>query len=165
VFFSPTLGCSRCGSGIVAFVVAADGKRLVLFCVQCGTWYASIEHHSHQLLDWTLAEGPDLQLAGCDCSVKLPPARWATAEEVRAFGWGDYLNPEPICWSPDQVWSTAEWEARLRGVDVWAWNAPQKQQPPQAEQPRARLVDQYGRPFAEPSAAPAPARDSGSGSS
>ena len=55
----------------------------MLFCVQCGTWYASTEHHNHQLSDSTAAEGPDLRLAGCDCSVKFPPARWATAEEVR----------------------------------------------------------------------------------
>jgi hypothetical protein len=85
--------------------------------------------------------------------VKFPPARWATAEEVRAYGWGDYLKPEPIDWSPEKVWPAAEWEARLRGVDVWDWNAPQKEQPPQAEQPRPRLVDQHGQPFAGPNVA------------
>jgi hypothetical protein len=151
MFYSPRLGCSACGNGLVAFVVAADGKRLVLFCLQCGTWYPSVEHNANlELLDSTLAEGPDLQLVGCDCSVKFPPARWATAEEVREFGWGDYLHPEPNHWSPDWAWSEGEWAARLRGVDVWEWDALQKRQPPQPEQPEVRLLDQYGRPFADP---------------
>jgi hypothetical protein len=151
VFYRSRLGCYACSNGLVAFVVAADGKRLVLFCLQCGTWYPSVEHNANlELLDSTVAEGPDLQLIGCDCSVKFPPARWATAEEVRDFGWTDYLDPEPNRWSPAQEWSEAEWAARLRGVDVWEWDAMQKQQPSPPEQPKARLLDQYGRPFAEP---------------
>jgi hypothetical protein len=154
MFYSPTLGCSVCDNGFVAFVVAADGKRLVLFGVQCGTWYASIEHHNHQLSDSTAAEGPDLQLVACDCSVKFPPARWATAEEVRDFGWGDYLNREANRWSPDQVWPEAEWAARLRGVDVWSWHSVVPKQASQNEQPSRRLLDQYGRPFAEPDVPP-----------
>jgi len=154
VFYSPTLRCAICGNGLVAFVVAADGKRLVRFCVQCGTWYPSVDHNADlELLGATVAEGPDLQLVGCDCSVKFPPARWATAEEVRDFGWSDYLNPEPNRWSPDQVWSEGEWAARLRGMDVWEWHSFQTKQPSQAEQPSGRLLDQYGRPFAEPAAA------------
>jgi hypothetical protein len=149
VFYRTTLGCSVCGNGLVAFVVAADGQRLVLFCVQCGTWYASIDHHNHQLSDSIAAEGPDLHLGGCGCSVKFPPARWATAEEVRDFGWGDYLDPEPNLWSPHQAWSEAEWAARLRGVDVWEWAALEAKQPSQAAQPSRELLDEYGRPFAE----------------
>jgi hypothetical protein len=155
MFYSPTLGCSTCGNGLVAFVVAADGKRLVLFCVQCGTWYPSVEHNpSRELLDSTVAEGPDLHHVGCDCSVKFPPARWATAEEVRHYGWAEYLLPEPNRWSPEKWWPEAEWAARLRGVDVWEWDALQKKQPSPAEPPKSRLLDQYGRPFAEPDAAP-----------
>jgi hypothetical protein len=163
MFSSARLGCSICGNGLVAFVVAADGQRLVLFCLQCGTWYVSVEHNANcELADSTAAEGPDLHLVGCDCYVKWPPARWATAQEVRAYGWGDYLNPEPNHWAPDQVWSEAEWSARMRGVDVWEWDALlkqqlQKQETPQAEQPRAQLLDQYGRPFAKPDAGPDPA--------
>jgi hypothetical protein len=149
VFHSTTLGCSTCGSGIVAFVVAAESRHLVLFCIQCGAWYATAEHHNHQLTDLTSAEGPDLRLAGCDCSVKFPPARWATAEEVRDFGWGDYLAPEPNPWSPDKAWPEAEREARLRGVDVWAWHAARMEPPPTAEPSKARLLDPYGRPFEE----------------
>lgn len=150
MFYSPKLGCSICSYGLVAFVVAAGGKRLVLFCLQCGTWYPSIEHNANlELLDSTVAEGPDLQLVGFDCSVKFPPARWATAEEVRAYGWGDYLHPEPNRWLPDQTWSEAEWTARLRGMDVWEWDALQRKQPSRAEEPRVGLLDQFGRPLAE----------------
>jgi hypothetical protein len=150
VFYRPKLGCSVCGNGLVAFVVAADGKRLVLFCIQCGTWYASIEHENYQLSDSTVAEGPDLHLVECDCSVKFPPARWATAEEVRDFGWGDYLDPEPIRWLPDQLWPAEEWAARLRGVDVWEWHASSAQPPPQTNPPRKQLLDAHGNPIGEP---------------
>ena len=116
MFQSTTLGCGRCGNGLVAFVLAADGGRVVLFCMNCGTWYPSADHDEQgELLDGTTPEGPEWVLPGSDCSVRFPPARWATAEEVREFGWGSYLDVHalPPTWSPeDQPW----WPERVWGI-------------------------------------------------
>ncbi len=107
--------CDCCGNGLVAFVLAADGRRVVMFCLNCGTWYPSDAHdRDGALLVATPAEGPDLVLRGVGISVRFPPARWATAEEVRGFGWGDHLDKgPPPDWRPeDQEW----WPRRLWGI-------------------------------------------------
>ena len=107
--------CGGCGNGLVAFVLCADGQRVVMFCLNCGTWYPTDAHSVEgELLLGATAEGPDLALGEAGVSVRFPPARWATAEEVRGFGWGNYLDTEglPPDWQPEcQEW----WPRRLRG--------------------------------------------------
>lgn len=116
MFHSARLGCGGCGNGLVAFVLAADGRSVVQFCLNCGNWYATTACDADgELLEGTGPQGPDLALPEIGCSVRFPPARWATADEVRAFGWGEYLNPRAPAghaWSPErEPW----WEDRVRG--------------------------------------------------
>ena len=101
---------------MVVFVLAANGRRVVLFCLNCGTWYTTIAHDGDgELLESTTPEGPALVLPEIGCSVRFPPARWATPDEVRAFGWGEYLDPRYPAghpWLPErEPW----WEDRVRG--------------------------------------------------
>ncbi len=116
MFQGTSLGCGCCGNGLVAFVLASDGSSVVLFCLNCGTWYASVAHDaSGELFDTVTPEGTEMALPGSDCSVRFPPARWATVEEVRAAGWGDYLDGRfrPPDWSPEnEPW----WPTRVRGI-------------------------------------------------
>jgi hypothetical protein len=116
MFHSTSLGCGCCGNGLVAFVLTADGRRLVLFCLNCGTWYPSVNHDAvGELQDCTAPEGSELILPEAGCSIRFPPARWATVEEVRAYGWGDYLDQR----YPGHNWSPEErewWPERIRGI-------------------------------------------------
>lgn len=116
VFLSASLGCGGCGNGLVAFVLAADGRRVVMFCLNCGAWYPTPAHDANgELLAGVDAEGDDLVLIGVGCSVRFPAARWATADEVKSFGWGEYLDPRDPAghpWLPErEPW----WETRVRG--------------------------------------------------
>ena len=87
-----------------------------MFCLNCGTWYPTPAHDAAgELLDGTGPKEPDLVLPEVGCSVRFPPARWATDDEVRAFGWGAHLDPRCPAghpWLPEcEPW----WEARVRG--------------------------------------------------
>jgi hypothetical protein len=56
----------------VAFVLAADGRTAVLFCLNCGTWYPSAAHDGDgELLDGTCAEDPVLVLPEVGYSVRF----------------------------------------------------------------------------------------------
>jgi hypothetical protein len=116
VFLSASLGCGCCGNGLVAFVLAADGRRVVMFCLNCGTWYPTPDHDADgDLLDGADAGGEDLVLSGAGCSVRFPPARWATADEVTVFGWGEYLDPSCPAGNPWLPEREPWWEKRIRG--------------------------------------------------
>jgi len=68
-----------------------------------------------ELMEGTLAKGPDLILPELGCSVRFPPARWATPDEVRAFGWGDYLDPKSPSGNPWLPEEEPWWAERVRG--------------------------------------------------
>jgi hypothetical protein len=107
-----------CGNGIVGFVLAADGQRVVMVCINCGTWYPSAEHDVDRVLLFdSLPQGPDRVLPSIGCSVLFPPARWATGDEVRAFGWGDLIDPQYPDGFPlfDDIELLERVQARLRG--------------------------------------------------
>ncbi len=125
MFYSTTLGCGSCGNGLLAFVLAGDQRTVVLFCLNCGTWYPSVDEINEH---WEIAEGlnydghddglviapsGDLVIQAIASSVTFPPARWATADEVKAFGWERYLDLTAHNWRPEQAdW----WRERVLGI-------------------------------------------------
>jgi hypothetical protein len=137
VFYSPKFACPCCG--ILAFVVTADGRRVVLFCIRCGSWYLSADNDGGWAAGaMNVAVGPELRLEE-SCSVLFPPSRWATAAEVEAFGWGEHLDPVPNGWRPEEVWAGEEWESRLRGVHEADWHSPAAPEVPHPEPPPGLL--------------------------
>ena len=129
MFHNPKFSCDRCGSGLMAFVMAGDHKTVVLFCLNCGTWYANIENDRVRRADGMNLSNPDhpvikepieetasgeIILTELGCCVSFPPARWATEEEIINFGWGRHLSDQHANdWLPEcRDW----WSRRVRGL-------------------------------------------------
>lgn len=79
--------CPLCSEGQLGFRVCADGETLVCVCETCGhVWM----HPSR--LEPGQAEDPlDPGFARRHPALSLRPSRWATEEQVRAYGWEPYL--------------------------------------------------------------------------
>lgn len=83
--------CPVCGTGSVGFMLCGDSAALVIMCDECDALWATPDN-------WTktpavYAQPPDFLVPGVDQSI-APPARWATAQEVEARGWSEYVAGE-----------------------------------------------------------------------
>jgi hypothetical protein len=82
-FWYAAVICPSCQAGELAFVLAADGQTLVLFCCECDACY--LDPAEVTAAAAVIPEPPEFRVAGV--SVRFPEARWATAAEVNARGW------------------------------------------------------------------------------
>lgn len=82
--------CPFCRYGTIVFGKCSDNKTIVLICEECESiWLDPQKVGIEYMLD---APPPGYYVATLECcSIALPPARWATEEEILERGWGKYI--------------------------------------------------------------------------
>ncbi len=79
--------CPLCGVGDIGFRICAGGERLVLVCDGCGYLWL----HPSRLEAQDACDLLSVDFRRSHPDIDLRPSRWATRQEIEAYGWGCYL--------------------------------------------------------------------------
>ena len=79
--------CPHCQEGQVGYRLCANRETVVLLCENC----ALVWTHPNQLSAAKARDPLDPDFARQHPQVQLRSSRWASAEEVNAWGWSAYL--------------------------------------------------------------------------
>lgn len=85
--------CPICRSGLRGILRCSDKKTLVIICDECDAiWLDPVNLDADQAL---FVSPPDFVIPGLDCSVgDKQDAGWATRDEVKAYGWENFIIGE-----------------------------------------------------------------------
>jgi hypothetical protein len=84
--------CPICEYGSMGFLRCSDNETIVLLCDECDAiWLSPKKVSANQALFPT---SPEFLVPSLQCSIKEPPSRWATQEEVANKGWSSFIAGE-----------------------------------------------------------------------